>query len=61
MFSCLKPLVEGLPRFYLTLRQIVRKAVNLFSVMDPETRYERRKDAPPVNPKKEEAEEAVSK
>lgn len=39
---------------YKPSEQIVRKAANLFGVMDPETRYERRKDAPPVNPKKEE-------
>jgi hypothetical protein len=31
----------------------VQKAANLFGVMDPEKRHERRKDAPPINPKKE--------
>ncbi|KAI9903204.1 hypothetical protein N3K66_002556 [Trichothecium roseum] len=31
---------------YKPYEEIVQKAVNLFGVMDPEKRYERRKDAP---------------
>jgi hypothetical protein len=46
---------------YKPSEEIVQKAATLFGVMDPEKRYERRKDAPPVDPKKAAEAEAVSK
>lgn len=36
------------------------KAAHLFGIMDPEKRYERRKDAAPINPKKKDESELES-
>jgi len=41
---------------YKPSEEIVQKAAYLFGIMDPEKRYERRTDAAPLNPKKEETE-----
>ncbi|KAL6860408.1 hypothetical protein ACO1O0_004436 [Amphichorda felina] len=45
---------------YKPSEEILMKAAHLFGIMDPEKRYERRKDAAPINPKKKDESELES-